>query len=167
MEEHWLFPRNPKYSILLFLNGIIFCHILEIKVQNVSRLRLVIPLSCLVIIIWYFYLYMIIDWKFFQQTKFIQKITILCWLNNITNDFWKLVQSCRDFLLLLQLLFDYNCVNKFVFCPKAILNLISYKLDWWDFTGKRSPYLPFNGHICKILHGNSNNTVRWQPIMVL
>ena len=44
MEEHWLFPRNPKYSILLFLNGIIFCHILEIKVQNVSRLRLVIPL---------------------------------------------------------------------------------------------------------------------------
>ena len=79
----------------------------------------------------------------------LKKITILCWLNNITNDFWKLVQSCRDFLLLLQLLFDYNCVNKFVFCPKAILNLISYKLDWWDFTGKRSPYLQFNAHICK------------------
>ena len=154
-----MFPRKPKYSILLFLNGMIFCHTPDIKAQNVTTLSLVTSL--------YFYLYMIIDWKFVQQTKFIQKITILCWLNNITNDFWKLVQSCRDFLLLLQLLFDYNCVNKFVFCPKAILNLISYKLDWWDFTGKRSPYLPFNAHICKHLYVNSNNTVRLQPIMML
>ena len=61
-----MFPRKPKYSILLFLNGMIFCHTLYIKAQNITTL-------CLVIIIWYFYLYMIIDWKFVQQTKFISK----------------------------------------------------------------------------------------------
>ena len=56
----------------------IFCHTPDIKAQNVTMLSLVTTLynrffPCLVIIITYFYLYMIIDWKFFQQTKFISK----------------------------------------------------------------------------------------------
>ena len=135
----------------------IFCHTLEnqsskcyyVKIGNHAKVSYNISI----------YTWLLIG-NFFNKPNSSKNITILCWLNNITNDFWKLVQSCRDFLLLLQLLFDYNCVNKFVFCPKAILNLISYKLDWWDFTGKRSPYLPFNAHICKNVYVNFNNIVR-------
>ena len=48
----------------------IFCHTPDIKAQNVTTLYNGF-FPCLVIILTYFYLYMIIDWKFFQQTKFI------------------------------------------------------------------------------------------------
>ena len=127
-----MFPRKPKYSILLFLNCIIFCHTLDIKAQNVTTL-------CLVIIIWYFYLYMIIDWKFFQQTKFISKNNNTLLIKQYNKRFLKTRAVMQRFSPLVTIAIWLQLREQIRFLPKGNSQSYIIQIRLMGFHGEKKP----------------------------